>query len=110
MESAIQWFKVYHRMAFETIQNSAVYLSGERVIIFPVLVPQLLVNTSPPKHPNVIAGEIWYKPGPEVIKLVSYSTQLSMKFQLLMNFKMIKYKDFSCFQTLRYCIFHTNKC
>ena len=29
-----------------------------------------------------------YKPGPEVIKLFSYSTQLSMKFILLINVKM----------------------
>ena len=91
-------------MTFETIQNAAVYLSGERVSIFPVLVP------SPPKRPNVITREIWYKPGYYVIKLVSYSTQLSMKFQLLMHSRMVKYKDFSCCQTLRYCIFHTNKC
>ena len=62
-------------MTFETIQNPAVYLSGERVSIIPVLVPQLLVKTSPPKRPNVITGEIWYKPGPDVIKLFSYSTQ-----------------------------------
>ena len=29
-----------------------------------------------------------WKPGPEVIKLFSYSTQLSMKFFLLINVKM----------------------
>ena len=96
-------------MTFETTQNPAVYLSGERVSIFPVMVPHLLVNTSPPKRPNVITGKIWYKPGPDVIKLFSYSSQLSMKFQLFMNSKMVKYKAFSCFQTLRYCIFHIIK-
>ena len=30
----------------------------------------------------------WFKPGPEVIKLFSYSTQLSTKFILLINVKM----------------------
>ena len=34
-------------------------------------------------------------------KTFSYSTQLSMKFQLLIKFKMLKNKDFSCLYTLR---------
>ena len=36
--------------------------------------------------------------------------QLSMEFQLLTKTKMLKNKDFSCFQTLRYSIYHAHKC
>ena len=43
--------------------------------------------------------------GPEILKLFSYSTQLSMKFQLLIKTKMLKNKDFSCFQTVQCCIY-----
>ena len=39
-------------------------------------------------------------PGPEVIKLFSCSTQLSMKFRLLMKIKILKNKDSSRFQIL----------
>ena len=45
---------------------------------------------------------------PEMIKLFSCSTQLSMKFQLLIKTKMLKNEDFSCFQTLSCCIYHAN--
>ena len=48
--------------------------------------------------------------GLEVIKLFSCSTQLNMKFQPLIFTKMLKNIDFSCFQTLRCCIYHANKC
>ena len=48
--------------------------------------------------------------GPEVIKLFSCSTQLSMKFQVLIKTKILKNKGIFCFQTLRYCIFHANGC
>ena len=41
IESAIQWFQIHHRYTFATVPNSAVYLSGARVSIFPTLVPQL---------------------------------------------------------------------
>ena len=40
-------------------------------------------------------------PGPAVIKLLPCSTQL--KFSLLIKAKMLKNKEFSCFQTFR-CI------
>ena len=40
--------------------------------------------------------------GPEVIKLFSRSTQLSMKFQLLVKSKMLNNTGSSCFQTLRF--------
>ena len=41
-------------------------------------------------------------PGTKVIKLFSCSTQLSTKFQLLIKTKMLKNKDFVCFQTLMF--------
>ena len=43
------------------------------------------------------------------VKKKSCSTQLSMKFQLLMKLKVVKNKDFSCFRTLSYCIYQANK-
>ena len=54
------------------------------------------------KVPSEIAG-------PEVIKLFSCSTQLSMEFQMLIKSKLLKNKDFSCFQMLRCCIYHAHK-
>ena len=50
------------------------------------------------------------EPGPEVIKLFSCSTQLSMKFQLLIKSKIPTNEDVSCFKSLRCCISHANKC
>ena len=46
---------------------------------------------------------------PEVIKLISCSTQLSTKFQLLMSTKILTNEDFSCSKSLRCCIDHANK-
>ena len=46
IESAIQWFQIHHRFTFATIKNSAVYLTGARVSIFPTLVPRLLGASS----------------------------------------------------------------
>ena len=43
-------------------------------------------------------------------KLFSCSTQLSMKFWLLLKSKMLNNKDFSCLQILKCCIYHTYKC
>ena len=39
-------------------------------------------------------------PGPEFIKLVSCSTQLSTKFQLLIKAKIPKSEEVSCFKSL----------
>ena len=39
----------------------------------------------------------------------SCSTELSMKFQLLIKGKMVKNKDFSCFKTPICCIYPANK-
>ena len=52
-------------------------------------------------------GIMWK--GPEVIKLFSCSTQLCMKFQLLIKAEILKNKEFSCFQTHRSCIYYANK-
>ena len=49
-------------------------------------------------------------PGPDVIKLFSCSTQLSTKFQLLIKTKIPTNNEFSCFKSLRCCIYHANKC
>ena len=49
-------------------------------------------------------------PGPEVIKLFSCSSKLSTKFQLLIITKILTNKEVFCFQSLRYCIYHDNKC
>ena len=49
-------------------------------------------------------------PGPEVIKLFTCSTQLNIEFQMLIKTEMLKSKDFSCFQTLIFCIYHAYKC
>ena len=37
-------------------------------------------------------------PGPEVIKLFPYSTQLSTKFQMLIKTKILPNKEVSCFK------------
>ena len=47
------------------------------------------------------------RPGPEVINF--FHAQLSMKFQLLVELKMLKNTDFSSFQTLRCCLYHAYK-
>ena len=54
--------------------------------------------------------QFWLKPGPEVIKLFSCSTQLSTKFQLLIRTKIPTNKEVSWLKSLRYCIYHTYKC
>ena len=51
-----------------------------------------------------------FRSGPEVIKLFTCSTQLSMGLQLLLKAKMLKNRCFSCFKALIYCIDHDYKC
>ena len=50
------------------------------------------------------------KPGPEVIKPFSCSTQLSMKFQLLIKPEILTNEEVSYFKSLRCFIFHAYKC
>ena len=60
--------------------------------------------------PFILANQIRFYPGPKILNFFSCLTQLRMKFQMLIKLKMVKNKDFSCFQTLRCCIYHANKC
>ena len=50
-----------------------------------------------------------YCPGPEIMKLFTCSTQLSIKFQRLIKAKMMKHIDFSFYQPLNWCIYPANK-
>ena len=49
------------------------------------------------------------KSGSEVIKLFSCSTQLSMKFRLLLKTKVAKITEVSCLKSLNCCMYHANK-
>ena len=49
-------------------------------------------------------------PGPEVIKLFSSSTQLSMKFQLLIHIEIIKISGKFRFKTRKLVIYLAYKC
>ena len=66
---------------------------------------------------NCIPSKILYgeklnmtRTGSEVIKLFSFSTQLSTKFQLLIKAKIPTNEDVYCFKSLICCIYHANKC
>ena len=48
--------------------------------------------------------------GPDAIKLFSFSTQLSMKFQLLIKTKIPTNEEVSCIKSLRYGIYQANNC
>ena len=48
--------------------------------------------------------------GPEVMNTFSWSTQLSMKIQLLIKTKIPTNEEAFCFKSLRCCIYHANKC
>ena len=71
-----------------------------------LIVPQLSVSREPLSSSKKSQG----RSGPEVIRLFSCSTQLSMKFQLLIKTKILTNKEVSCFKSLRCCINHANKC
>ena len=51
-----------------------------------------------------------HKYRPRGYKNFPYSTQLSTKFQLFIKTKIPTNKGASCFKSLRYCIYHANKC
>ena len=59
------------------------------------------------KWPLSILNKI---PGPEVIKLLSSSTQLSMKFQVLINVEIVKNCGKFRFTTQKLVIYPANKC
>ena len=46
--------------------------------------------------------------GCEVITL--FYANLSMEFQLLIESRVRKIKDFSCFHSVGWCLYHANKC
>ena len=48
--------------------------------------------------------------GSEVTKLFLCSTQLSMKFQLLIKTKIPTNEEVSCFKSLRCCVYPADKC
>ena len=68
--------------------------------------------------PPVITFVVYWQPkqtvGIQALRLkknfVSCSTQLSIKFQLLVKTKIPTNEDVSCFKSLRCCIYHANKC
>ena len=63
------------------------------------------------QKPNkALHGPCHEKPGTKLIKLFSCSTQMSMKFQLLIKSKMLNNTDISCFKSHRCCIYRANKC
>ena len=47
-------------------------------------------------------------PGPEIINLLSCSTQLSTKFQPLIKTELLINEEVYCFKSLRCCIYHAN--
>ena len=61
-------------------------------------------------HRNAIFLPRPTRPGPEVIKRFSCSSQLSTKFQLLIKTRIPTNKEISCFKSLRCCIYHADKC
>ena len=48
--------------------------------------------------------------GLEVIKLFSCTTQLNVKFQLLIKYKIPTTEEPSCFKSIRCYIYHANGC
>ena len=59
---------------------------------------------------KIINYVVCYKGYNEVCYILRCLAQLSMKFKLLINTKMLKNKYFFCFKTLRCYIYHANKC
>ena len=63
-----------------------------------------------PNDPFDIYTSVEIQPGVEVIKLFSSSAQLSMKFQLLMNVKIVKISVKFRFKTQKVVIYPAHKC
>ena len=66
--------------------------------------------TQPPTQLANECGDTLRNPGPEVIKLFSSSAQLSMKFQLLINAKIVKISGKYRFIPQNLVIYPANKC
>ena len=74
-----------------------------------IVVPQVTPANGNFLHCFILPFLYWepvndVEPGPEVINLLSCSTQLSKKFQLLIKTKIPTNEDVSCFKSLRCCI------
>ena len=61
-------------------------------------------------HPNGKKYKRSTQFGPRVLNLFSCSTQLSTKFQLLINTKTLTNEEVFCFKSLRCCLYHANTC
>ena len=84
-------------------------------LFFPLYVSIYFIeNPDMPKMKKGFYLESWsmilHRPGLEVIKLFSCSTQLSTKFPLLIKTKIPTNEEVSCFKSLICCTFHANKC
>ena len=62
--------------------------TGTCIIIMATLLKETKILSGSLYYPLQSAHNPYIRSGPEVIKLFSYSTQLSMKFLLLINVKM----------------------
>ena len=63
-----------------------------------------------PFHLCIYTDSELMSPGPDVIKLFSCSTQLSMKSTLLIKIKILKDNDIPCLKKLRCCIYPAFEC
>ena len=90
--------------------NSRTNIICKIAICLLVLVLYVTVNNFSVMSANSTVKRLDGCPGPQVIKLFSCSSQLRMKFQLLIKNKSLKNTDFSCAQTLGCRILHADKC
>ena len=85
--------------------RSIVSLPMKSVVRFTDLLMTIAVDWSVQPQTNQNINKVILKQNwPRGHKLFSFSTQLSMKFQLLIKAKMLKNNNFSCCQTLSWCI------
>ena len=57
-----------------------------------------------------IVKQVYALPDLKVVKLFPCLTQPSIKFLQLIKTNLLKNHDFSCFETLRCCIYYAYKC
>ena len=69
-----------------------------------------LLQTGTPEILSDIKSQAISANAEQVIKLFSCSTQLSMKFQLLIKTKISTNEEVSCFKSLRCCNYPAHKC
>ena len=88
------------------ILNTFLFLFLNKMLVFMAEIYEMVVRIANREDPDQSASK---QSGPEFIKLFSCSTQRSTKLQLLIKTK-IRTKEVSWFKSLRYCIYHANKC